>query len=102
MLSFVDSPKCKFGARLDLIIENIPHLINLGDHSINHFPFKWAEYNGLVLHWIEDKPSSRLDYTCTNVVNCGDCNHKAIPKGNLKFINTCVPVLQLWYICIYF
>lgn len=58
-----------------------PHLVDLSDHSIHHFSFKWAEHNGLVLDWIEDKPSSWLDYTCTNVVNGGDCDDKAIPEG---------------------
>lgn len=59
----------------------VPYLVDLSDHSINHLPFKWAEHNGLVLDWVEDKPSPRLYYTCSNVVYGGDCDDKAIPDG---------------------
>ena len=56
-----------------------PHLVDLSDHGIHHFSFEWAEYNGLVFDWVEDKPSPWLDYTCPNVVNGGDCDDKTIP-----------------------
>lgn len=59
----------------------VSHLVNLRDHGIHHFPFKWAEHNGLVLDWIEDEPSPWLDYTCPDVVNGGDCNDKPVPEG---------------------
>lgn len=62
-------------------IHEVSHLVNLGDHSVHHFPLKWAENNGLVLDWIEDKASPGLDHTCPDVVNGGDSNHKAIPGG---------------------
>lgn len=69
----------------------IPHLINLSDHSIHHLPFKRAEDNGLVLHWVEDKTPPWLDYACTNVVNGGDCNDKAIPeKGTVNTLISCM------------
>lgn len=64
---------------MSLIVHQASHLVNLGDHSIHHFPLKWAENNGLVLYWIENKPSPWLDHTCPDVVNGGDSNHKAIP-----------------------
>lgn len=59
------------------------HLVHLSHHSIHHFPFKGTEHNGLVLDRIQDKPSAWLDYTCPNVVNCGDCNDETIPAGEV-------------------
>lgn len=62
------------------------HLVNLSDHSVDHFSFEWTENNGLVLDWIKDKPSAWLDHTCSNVVNSGDGNDETISEetGNEK------------------
>lgn len=72
---------------MSLVAHHASHLVNLGDHSVHHFPLKWAENNGLVLDWIENKPSAWLDHTCPDVVNGGDSNHKAIPgSGNRRLV----------------
>lgn len=54
------------------------NLVNLSDYSIHNLSFEWAENNSLVLHWIQDKTSSWLDYASPDVVNGGDSNNKAI------------------------
>lgn len=70
-----------------LLHRAVLYLVNLSNHSIHYFPFEWTEHNGLVLDWIEHKPSAWLDHTCSNVVNSGDCNDKAISVGETH-INT--------------
>lgn len=85
--------------RFVLTTHYAPHLVNLRDHSVHHFSLKWAKNNGLVLDWIENKPSPRLDHTCSNVVNSGDSNDKAIPeiRNTSRWVTWAVLPWSLWY-----
>lgn len=56
-----------------------PYFVNLGDDSIHNFSLKGTEHNGFVFDGIQHKTSARLDNTCSNIIDCGYCNNKAIP-----------------------
>lgn len=56
-----------------------PYFVNLGDNSIHNFSLKGTEHNGFVFDGIQHKTSARLDNTCSNIIDCGYCNNKAIP-----------------------
>jgi len=55
------------------------YFVNLSDNSIHNFPLEGTEYNGFVFDGIQHKTSARLYYTCSNIIDCGYCNNKAIP-----------------------
>lgn len=57
------------------------NFVDLSDNSIQDFPFKGLENNGLVLNWIKDKASAWLDDTNIDIVDGGDSNYKAILAG---------------------
>lgn len=96
---FLDWGRRKRFVRFVLITHYAPHLVNLRDHSVHHFSLKWAENNGLILDWIENKPSPRLDHTCSDVVNSGDSNDKAIPeiRNTSRWETWAVLPWSLWY-----
>ena len=58
----------------------LKYLVDLSHDSIQNLPFEWAEDNGLVFDWIDDKTLPRLNDSCPNVVDGGDSNHKSIPS----------------------
>lgn len=61
------------------MIKMVSYFVNLSDNSIHNFSLEGTEYDGFVFDGIKHKTSARLYYTCSNIIDCGYCNNKAIP-----------------------
>lgn len=62
------------------------YFVNLSDNSIHNFSLEGTEYNGFVFDGIQHKTSAGLYYTCSNIIDCGYCNNKAIPEKQKRDI----------------